>query len=170
MKISWWDRNVKIRYKCLMVIDEFLTVLWYQPNEFISWNHWPLQQWICQPVTLVNHLLELSARLRHHFSSRRNTLQRLQHFVKILLLVNQNNIERKPMRQKMHSKWYKYLTTDYVWRGAALWPSKYFSVWTTVSFIYHNINCSVFYVLRYGDGAGNTVEENSSVFSLIRMC
>jgi len=24
-------------------------------------------------------------------------------------------------------------------------------------------------VLRYGDGAGNTVEENSSVFSLIRM-
>jgi len=22
----------------------------------------------------------------------------------------------------------------------------------------------------YGDGAGNTVEENSSVFSLIRMC
>jgi len=23
--------------------------------------------------------------------------------------------------------------------------------------------------LRYGDGAGNTVEENSSVFSLIRM-
>ena len=38
MKISWWDRNVKIRYKCLVVIDEFLTVLWYQPNEFISWN------------------------------------------------------------------------------------------------------------------------------------
>ena len=26
MKISWWDRNVKIRYKCLIVIDEFLTV------------------------------------------------------------------------------------------------------------------------------------------------
>ena len=25
MKISWWDRNVKIRYKCLLVIDEFLT-------------------------------------------------------------------------------------------------------------------------------------------------
>jgi len=24
--------------------------------------------------------------------------------------------------------------------------------------------------LRYGDGAGNTAEENSSVFSLIRMC
>ena len=23
---------------------------------------------------------------------------------------------------------------------------------------------------RYGDGAGNTVEENSSIFSLIRMC
>jgi len=26
MKISWWDRNVKIRCKCLAVIDEFLTV------------------------------------------------------------------------------------------------------------------------------------------------
>jgi len=26
MKISWWDRNVKIRYKCLVVIDELLTV------------------------------------------------------------------------------------------------------------------------------------------------
>jgi len=26
MKISWWDRNVKIRYKSLVVIDEFLTV------------------------------------------------------------------------------------------------------------------------------------------------
>jgi len=26
MKISWWDRNVKIRYKFLVVIDEFLTV------------------------------------------------------------------------------------------------------------------------------------------------
>jgi len=25
MKISWWDRNVKIRYKLLVVIDEFLT-------------------------------------------------------------------------------------------------------------------------------------------------
>ena len=24
--------------------------------------------------------------------------------------------------------------------------------------------------IRYGDGAGNTVEENFSVFSLIRMC
>jgi len=24
-------------------------------------------------------------------------------------------------------------------------------------------------MVRYGDGAGNTVEENSSVFSLIRM-
>ena len=36
MKISWWDRNVKIRYKLLVVIDEFLTVSLYQPNEFIS--------------------------------------------------------------------------------------------------------------------------------------
>jgi len=25
-------------------------------------------------------------------------------------------------------------------------------------------------MLRYGDGADNTIEENSSVFSLIRMC
>ena len=25
-------------YKCLVVTDEFLTVSWYQPNEFISWN------------------------------------------------------------------------------------------------------------------------------------
>jgi len=24
-------------------------------------------------------------------------------------------------------------------------------------------------VLRYGDGAGNTIEENSSIFSLIQM-
>jgi len=24
-------------------------------------------------------------------------------------------------------------------------------------------------VLRYGDGAGNTIEENSSIFSIIRM-
>jgi len=24
--------------------------------------------------------------------------------------------------------------------------------------------------LQYGDGAGNTIEENSSIFSLIRMC
>jgi len=38
MKISWWDRNVKIRYRCLVVIDEFLTVSLYQPNEFISRN------------------------------------------------------------------------------------------------------------------------------------
>ena len=38
MKISWWDRNVKIRYKCLVVIDEFLTVSLYHPNEFISWH------------------------------------------------------------------------------------------------------------------------------------
>ena len=68
----------------------------------------PLQQWICQPVALVNHLLKLSARFRHHLSSRRNTLQRLQHFVKILLLVNQNNTERKLMRRKMHSNKYKY--------------------------------------------------------------
>ena len=36
MKISWWYRNVKIRYKFLVVIDEFLTVSLYQPNEFIS--------------------------------------------------------------------------------------------------------------------------------------
>jgi len=41
MKVSWWDQNVKIRYKCLFVIDEFLTVSLYQPNEFISW-HWDL--------------------------------------------------------------------------------------------------------------------------------
>jgi len=34
MKISWRDRNVKIRYKSLVVIDEFLTVLLYQPNQF----------------------------------------------------------------------------------------------------------------------------------------
>jgi len=27
-----------IRYKCLVVIDEFLTVSLYQPNEFISWK------------------------------------------------------------------------------------------------------------------------------------
>ena len=26
MKISWWNRNVKIRYKCLVVTNEFLTV------------------------------------------------------------------------------------------------------------------------------------------------
>jgi len=38
VKVSWWGRNVKIRYKCLVVIDEFLTVLLYEPNEFISWN------------------------------------------------------------------------------------------------------------------------------------
>jgi len=38
MKISWWDWNVKIRYTCLVVIDEFLTVSLYKPNEFISWN------------------------------------------------------------------------------------------------------------------------------------
>jgi len=38
MKISWWDRNLKIRHKGLVVIDEFLTVSLYQPNEFISWN------------------------------------------------------------------------------------------------------------------------------------
>jgi len=35
MKISWWDRNVKIRYKCLVVIYEFWLVLIYQPNESI---------------------------------------------------------------------------------------------------------------------------------------
>ena len=29
--------------------------------------------------------------------------------------------------------------------------------------------CDVLYNLWYGDGAGNTVEENSSIFSLIRM-
>jgi len=38
MKIWWWDRNVKIGYKCLVVIDEFLTVSLYQPNGFISWK------------------------------------------------------------------------------------------------------------------------------------
>ena len=33
--------------------------------------------------------------------------------------------------------------------------------------------CTVMLVgtgIRYGDGAGNTIEENSSIFSLIRMC
>ena len=29
-------QNIKIRYKFLIVIDEFLTVSLYQPNEFIS--------------------------------------------------------------------------------------------------------------------------------------
>jgi len=29
--------------------------------------------------------------------------------------------------------------------------------------------CCIWFIW-YGDGAGNTVEENSSVFSLIRMC
>jgi len=28
---------------------------------------------------------------------------------------------------------------------------------------------SVCWKIRYGDGAGNTIEENSSIFSLIRM-
>jgi len=37
MKISWWDRNVKIRYKCLvMIYKKFLLVSIYQPNEFNS--------------------------------------------------------------------------------------------------------------------------------------
>ena len=35
MKISWWDRNVKIRYKLLVVIDEFLTV---PPPAFCRWT------------------------------------------------------------------------------------------------------------------------------------
>ena len=26
MKILWWERNVKIRYKCFVVVDEFWTV------------------------------------------------------------------------------------------------------------------------------------------------
>jgi len=30
MKISWWDRNVKIWYKCLVVSDEFLTATSFQ--------------------------------------------------------------------------------------------------------------------------------------------
>jgi len=51
MKISWRDRNVKIRYKCLLVTDEFLTVSWYQPNEFISRNLTLLVGW--QAVHLV---------------------------------------------------------------------------------------------------------------------
>ena len=29
--------------------------------------------------------------------------------------------------------------------------------------------CVILYSLWYGDGAGNTVEENSGIFSLIRM-
>ena len=47
MKISWWDRNVKIWYKCLVVIDEFLTVSLYQPNESISPTNYCLRQAWC---------------------------------------------------------------------------------------------------------------------------
>jgi len=32
-----------------------------------------------------------------------------------------------------------------------------------------SIHLFISFIQRYGDGAGNTVEENSSVFSLIRM-
>ena len=42
MRISWWDRNIKIRYKCLIVIDEFLTVnyhvLYCMPGPWDTWN------------------------------------------------------------------------------------------------------------------------------------
>jgi len=34
----------------------------------------------------------------------------------------------------------------------------------------YNLCVSTDMVVQYGDGASNTVEENSSVFSLIRMC
>jgi len=40
-------------------------------------------------------------------------------------------------------------------------------VYTVIVFII--AMCTVIVFLWYGDGAGNTVEENSSVFSLIRM-
>jgi len=33
----------------------------------------------------------------------------------------------------------------------------------------HFVLCEPLYTIRYGDVAGNTDEENSSVFSLIRM-
>jgi len=44
MKISWWDRNAKIRYKFL-VVWWILTASWYQPNEFISWKNWVARYW-----------------------------------------------------------------------------------------------------------------------------
>jgi len=50
MKISWWDRNVRIRYKCLVVIDEFLTVSLYQPNESISRDQDSVMEFGFEPV------------------------------------------------------------------------------------------------------------------------
>jgi len=40
--------------------------------------------------------------------------------------------------------------------------------WVSVTIVTFNFS-SLQPITRYGDGAGNTVEENSSVFSLIRM-
>ena len=56
MEISWWDWNAKIRYKCLVVIDEFLTgtqnrVSSYSVSVACNYSNW------------VSHLEPYSARL-----------------------------------------------------------------------------------------------------------
>jgi len=33
-----------------------------------------------------------------------------------------------------------------------------------------DVYIELWHLLQYGDGTGNTIEENSSIFSLIRMC
>jgi len=60
MQISWWDRNVKIRYKCLVVIYEFLTALTTSISEitlrlFTFFYHLSTMNWspfICPHVTV----------------------------------------------------------------------------------------------------------------------
>jgi len=51
-------------------------------------------------------------------------------------------------------------------RGIIFVDVSYFLLMDRICLIMTHSRC---YSARYGDGAGNTVEENSSVFSLIRM-
>ena len=60
MKTSWWDRNIKIRYKCLVAIDEFLTVLIFVCFKFLyislrAFNALPLNSCAWSRCTIWHH-------------------------------------------------------------------------------------------------------------------
>jgi len=68
----------------------------------------------------------------------------------------------------MAPKWFDHWTT---WAGRKIWLRN-LTIANAVCTrsVVGDIKPIDYYLPRYGDGAGNTVEENSSVFSLIRMC
>jgi len=50
-----------------------------------------------------------------------------------------------------------------------VWPITVSRGTWNLNSVNQSINMATLWFIRYGDGAGNTVEENSSIFSLIRM-